>query len=234
VALVNEQWLSSQIRLISSKNLSENESIQSAVIENENLDFLVIPDSVGLLGTNCFYGCKSLSWVIFESDSRLSRIEKEVFGQTGPLEIILPSLVEVSDQKYFCGCGPLCSVAFESRSRLSRIEKEAFFETVLVEIILPSSVEILGVGCLADCGSLSVTTVTVILTTKDLIFRGFTPIAWDSSNSHKTDPSQQSFIFSVKDSRNNDPRSFPLVNSSLKSGEFESFVRLPPHTPEGQ
>jgi hypothetical protein len=57
-------------------------------------------------------------------------------------------------------------------------------------------------------------TVTVILTTKNFIFGGFTPIAWDSSNSFKTDNSQQSFLFGVKDSRNSDPRSFPLVNSS--------------------
>jgi hypothetical protein len=57
-------------------------------------------------------------------------------------------------------------------------------------------------------------TVTVILTTKDFIFGGFTPIAWDSSNSNRVDNSQQSFLFSVKDSRNSDPRSFPLVKSS--------------------
>jgi hypothetical protein len=57
-------------------------------------------------------------------------------------------------------------------------------------------------------------TVTVILTTKGFIFGGFTPIAWDSSSSYKADTSQQSFLFSVKNARNSDPRSFPLVNSS--------------------
>jgi hypothetical protein len=57
-------------------------------------------------------------------------------------------------------------------------------------------------------------TVTVILTTKDYIFGGFTPIPWDSSNSYKADNSQQSFLFSVKDCRNSAPRSFPLVNPS--------------------
>jgi hypothetical protein len=56
--------------------------------------------------------------------------------------------------------------------------------------------------------------VTVILTTKDFIFDGFTPIPWDSTTSWKTDNSQQSFLFSVRDSRNLDPRSFALVNSS--------------------
>jgi hypothetical protein len=57
-------------------------------------------------------------------------------------------------------------------------------------------------------------TVIVILTTKDFIFGGFTPIPWDSSGSWKTDSSQQSFLFSVKDCWNSAPRSFSLVNSS--------------------
>jgi hypothetical protein len=56
-------------------------------------------------------------------------------------------------------------------------------------------------------------TVTVILTTKCFIFGGFTPIAWDSSNSWKADNSEQSFVFSIKNARNSDPRSFPLANS---------------------
>jgi hypothetical protein len=65
-------------------------------------------------------------------------------------------------------------------------------------------------------------TVTVILTTKNFIFGGFTSIAWDSSNSFKGDNSQQSFLFSGKDSQNGDPRSFPLVNSSHAIGCYSS------------
>jgi hypothetical protein len=57
-------------------------------------------------------------------------------------------------------------------------------------------------------------TVTMILTTKNFVFGGFTPIEWDSAGSYKADNSHQSFVFSVKDSRNSDPRSFPLANLS--------------------
>jgi hypothetical protein len=57
-------------------------------------------------------------------------------------------------------------------------------------------------------------TLTLILTTKDFIFGGFTPIAWDSSNSYKTDNSNQSFLLSIKNARNTEPQSFPLVNSA--------------------
>jgi hypothetical protein len=54
----------------------------------------------------------------------------------------------------------------------------------------------------------------VILTTKDFIFGGFTPIAWNSTSEYKADNSQRSFVFSAKNARNSDARSFPLVNSS--------------------
>jgi hypothetical protein len=58
-------------------------------------------------------------------------------------------------------------------------------------------------------------TVTLILTTKGFIFGGFIPLSWDSRNAFKADDSEQSFIFSVKDPRNGEPKSFPLVKSSL-------------------
>jgi hypothetical protein len=57
-----------------------------------------------------------------------------------------------------------------------------------------------------------VNTVTFILTTKGCIVGGFTPTAWDSSNSWKQDNSQQSFLFSVKNPRNSEAKSCPLVN----------------------
>jgi hypothetical protein len=66
-------------------------------------------------------------------------------------------------------------------------------------------------------------TVTMILTTKAFIFGGFAPIARDSSGSYKADNSQQRCLFSVKDSQNSAPRSFPLVNSSNALSCFSSY-----------
>jgi hypothetical protein len=57
-------------------------------------------------------------------------------------------------------------------------------------------------------------TVTVILTTKDFVFGGFTPLEWDSSNSLKKDNSLRSFLFIVKDPRNSESKSFPVMNSN--------------------
>jgi hypothetical protein len=55
-------------------------------------------------------------------------------------------------------------------------------------------------------------TLTIILTTTGFIFGGFTPIAWDSSGTYKTDNSQKSFLFSVKNRRNSPSRKFALLN----------------------
>jgi hypothetical protein len=40
---------------------------------------IILPASVEVLGEYCFYSCTLLSSVIFESGSRLSRIEKSAF-----------------------------------------------------------------------------------------------------------------------------------------------------------
>jgi hypothetical protein len=57
-------------------------------------------------------------------------------------------------------------------------------------------------------------TLTLIRTTKDFIFGGFTPIAWDSSSGDKPDNSGLSFLFSLKNPRNDEPHKF-----KLKSGK---------------
>jgi hypothetical protein len=57
-------------------------------------------------------------------------------------------------------------------------------------------------------------TVTIILTTTGYIFGGFTPLAWDSSTGYKADNTGKSFLFSLKNPRNTEPKIFPLSNPS--------------------
>jgi hypothetical protein len=58
-------------------------------------------------------------------------------------------------------------------------------------------------------------TVTIILTTAGYIFGGFAPVAWESSGGHKADNTGKSFLFSLKNPRNTEPKIFPLSNPSL-------------------
>jgi hypothetical protein len=58
-------------------------------------------------------------------------------------------------------------------------------------------------------------TLTLIETTKGFIFGGFTPLVWDSTtNGYKSDNSQKSFLFTLKNAGNIQPRTFKLSNVS--------------------
>jgi hypothetical protein len=57
-------------------------------------------------------------------------------------------------------------------------------------------------------------TVTIILTTGGYIFGGFTPLAWDSSGTYRADSTGKSFLFSLKNPRNTEPKIFPLSTAS--------------------
>jgi hypothetical protein len=72
--------------------------------------------------------CHSLSSVIFESRSRLSRIESNAFSETGLIEIIIPSSVEVIGDECFRGCLQLQSIIFERGSRLREVGQNVFLE----------------------------------------------------------------------------------------------------------
>jgi hypothetical protein len=81
---------------------------------------------------------------VFESESRLSGIEKDLFHGTDLIEMIVPASVEFLGERCFYLCRSLSSVLFESGSKLSRIKSAAFRETGLIEMIIPASVDLLG------------------------------------------------------------------------------------------
>jgi hypothetical protein len=82
-----------------------------------------------LLGEECFSLCKSLSSITFESGSRLSRIDKKAFYETGLIEIILPASVRFLGFECFSYCKSLSSIKFESGSRFLGHEREALSRT---------------------------------------------------------------------------------------------------------
>jgi hypothetical protein len=115
----------------------------------------VIPNNVEILGWRCFFYCKSLSSITFESSSRLTRIESEAFYGSSLQSILIPSNVEILGSHCFSFCESLSSITFESNSHLTRIESCAFIFSSLQSILIPKSVEILGSCCFSYCKSLS-------------------------------------------------------------------------------
>jgi hypothetical protein len=97
---------------------------------------------VEILGEGCFYECKSLRKVTFETGSSLKRIEKEAFSRSGITSIRIPASVEILCEHCFSCCSQLREVTFEEGSLLRRIEKGAFFSCPLRCLEAPIAAEI--------------------------------------------------------------------------------------------
>jgi hypothetical protein len=61
-----------------------------------SLQSIVIPSSVEILGSLCFLRCKLLSSISFESNSRLMRVESEVFSPSAIRALIPPAVLFVA------------------------------------------------------------------------------------------------------------------------------------------
>jgi hypothetical protein len=127
----------------------------SSAFSYSSLESIVIPSTVQILGSFCFSYCKSLSSIIVESNSRLTRIESFAVSKSSLQSILIPSNVAILESKRFSRCESLASISFESNSRLTPIESDAFYESSLESIVIPSTVQILGWSCFSYCGSLS-------------------------------------------------------------------------------
>jgi hypothetical protein len=57
-------------------------------------------------------------------------------------------------------------------------------------------------------------TLTVIVTTNNFIFGGFTPVPWDSSGTYKPDSAKKSFLFTLKNSRKIKERKFGMSTTA--------------------
>jgi hypothetical protein len=71
-------------------------------------------------------------------------------------------------------------------------------------------------------------TLTVILDMKGNIFGGFTPVRWDSTTGWKVDPSQKSFIFTLKNPHNVPVRRFAL-SADKKGHAIYCYSDYGPH-----
>jgi hypothetical protein len=87
----------------------------------------------------CFDYCRSLSTVLFESGSKLLRLEHNAFCSCSSLSsICVPSSVRDLCRGCFSRCPSLSTVSFESESRLSCLDTDAFADCPsLLSICLP-------------------------------------------------------------------------------------------------
>ena len=103
---------------------SSTESICSELFMNTNLNEFNMPESVTSIGDYAFYGCKSLSKIIFGNKTR--EIGISAFEDCSSLtELKLPGSVELINNRAFYNCSAIQT--FESLGGLNKIENEVFY-----------------------------------------------------------------------------------------------------------
>jgi hypothetical protein len=90
-----------------------NVRVLRGVKDKRSVKRVVIGSDVGIIGEECFCGCKRLCQVAFESGCKLHRIEKKAFICSGVKTIRIPSSVEIIGELCFCDCKYLSEVTFE-------------------------------------------------------------------------------------------------------------------------
>jgi hypothetical protein len=82
----------------------------------------------------CFAECKSLKAISFESNSKLSRIERKAFYWSGLTSIHLPASVEVICESCFSNCKSLESLTIDRGSKLCESQFSAAFRTRFADL----------------------------------------------------------------------------------------------------
>jgi hypothetical protein len=105
---------------------------------------VTIPAHIRILHARCFFQCKLLKHLEFESDSQLEEIGNECFRGCGMKKIFFPdSLVRIGAEA-FAECLVLQDLHFENSSHLTRVEAKAFEKTAVTFTRIPLSIRFLG------------------------------------------------------------------------------------------
>jgi hypothetical protein len=145
------------LQLISFSPLSPNFTVKGKMVQDVSGGHLIryfghesefeIANTIEVICEGCFANCKWLTMIKFESDSKLSRIDKKAFFESGLKSLRLPASVQVICKACFSGCRALESISFESDSKLLQIGHSAFSGTKLRSIHHPASVLMISEWC---------------------------------------------------------------------------------------
>jgi hypothetical protein len=113
---------------------------------------IMIAASVSVMGDSCFDQCHKFDRVVFESNSRLTRIGTNAFCFTTIQTIAIPASVTVICERAF-ESSRIESISFEAGSKLERIERQAFANCSFSCIVIPSAC-VLEPGCFYECFAL--------------------------------------------------------------------------------
>jgi hypothetical protein len=123
-----------------------------------------VPESVEVLGDQCFKACPHMETIVFEVSSRLRRIGREAFAWCPVLRsVTIPALTEEIDGSAFMGC-PLVEIQVALGSLNFKIEGNllvTFDGAEIVryfgmdqEFVVGKKVKVLGKSCFERCSHL--------------------------------------------------------------------------------
>lgn len=116
-----------------------------AFAENNQIQSVIIPNTIKTIGQYAFRCCFNLTKVTFQSGSALTEIPLGCFGETAIKSVTIPASIKTIAAGAFCYCYDLAQVKFESDSSLVEIAKHAFDENKsLKSIVLPASLKAIG------------------------------------------------------------------------------------------
>lgn len=93
---------------------------------NTDLQNIVVPESVEIIGEKCFYNCNQLGNVVFPTT--LKRIHRNALQNTNIKQVIFPSALECIGEMCFLGCDQLVKIQVPGSifMRMFRINAERF------------------------------------------------------------------------------------------------------------
>jgi hypothetical protein len=117
------------------------------------LESIVMPPSLCVIGRHCLQECDFLSSVSFLGTSQLKLIKENAFEYCPALQSrTLPASLEKLEDEAFMKCSALESVTLPPDSHLLWMGERVFLRCgMLKTFVVPASVEHLGQGCFRGC-----------------------------------------------------------------------------------
>ena len=118
---------------------------RNAFIDFPNIQKVVLPGTLTLIGPAAFSGCTALKEVEFKQDPAELKIGMYAFANTGFEDLEIPAYVTSIGDSAFWDSKELKSLTFAEGSKLKTIEKNAFTKCPnLKEIVFPDEVDTIG------------------------------------------------------------------------------------------
>jgi hypothetical protein len=109
---------SDSLKMLAIEVESRLQKIERSAFADSILCSIVIPRSVLILGSRCFFNCKQLVCAMFEQGSQLRRIEKNAFAATALTVLVLPASVsEISSQSL----SSMCYITFSGQPQVQAL-----------------------------------------------------------------------------------------------------------------